>query len=48
MNIKKTLEQKEKILLGLDKAFEQLIEFKKYKKTDLVILKDQKITRVKP
>jgi hypothetical protein len=48
MNLQKALEIKEKILFGLDKAFEQLIEFKKYKKTDLVILKDQKITRVKP
>jgi hypothetical protein len=48
MNPQKALEIKEKILLGLDKAFEQLIEFKKYNKTDLVILKDQKITRAKP
>lgn len=38
----------EKILLGLDKVYEQLIEFKKQKKSELVVMKDNKIVRIKP
>jgi len=38
----------EKILVGLDKAYEKLIEFKKQKKSELVIMKDNKVVRIKP
>ncbi|MEO8852675.1 MAG: hypothetical protein ABI359_02795 [Ginsengibacter sp.] len=38
----------EKILLGLDKVYEKLIEFKKQKKSELVVMKDNKIVRIKP
>ena len=38
----------EKILKGFDKVYERLIEFKKEKKTELVIMKDGKIVRIKP
>jgi hypothetical protein len=37
-----------KIVAGMDKVYEKLIEFKKRMNSDLVILKDNKITRVKP
>lgn len=37
-----------KIIKGLEKAYERLIEFKKQKQTELVILKDNKIIKVKP
>ncbi len=37
-----------KILLGLEKVYEKLIEFKKQKNSDLVILKDGKIVKIKP
>lgn len=37
-----------KILSGLEKAYERLIEFKKQKNSELVIFKDGKIVRVKP
>lgn len=37
-----------KILAGLDKVYEKLIEFKKQKNTELVIMKDNKIVRIKP
>ncbi len=37
-----------KILEGMDKVYEKLIEFKKKMNSDLVILKDDKIVRVKP
>ncbi len=46
--VEKQLELKDKIQIGLEKVYEKLIEFKKQKNTDLVILRDNKITRIKP
>jgi hypothetical protein len=46
--VEKQLELKDKILLGLEKVYEKLIEFKKLKNTDLVIIKDNKIVKIKP
>lgn len=46
--VKKQIELKDKILLGLEKVYEKLIEFKKQKKTELVVIKDNKIIRIKP
>ncbi len=37
-----------KIISGLDKVYERLIAFKKQNNTALVILKDNKIVKVKP
>lgn len=37
-----------KILEGMDKVYEKLIEFKKKVNSELVILKDNKIIRIKP
>ena len=37
-----------KILDGMDKVYEKLLEFKKKMNSELVVLKDDKITRVKP
>ena len=37
-----------KIMQGMDKVYEKLIEFKKKMNSELVILKDDKIIRVKP
>ena len=48
MNTQKALEIKEKILFGLEKTYENLIEYKKYKKTDLVVMRDKKIVRLNP
>lgn len=44
---KRTTNQK-KILEGMDKVYENLIAFKRKMNSDLVILKDDKIVRVKP
>jgi predicted transcriptional regulator len=44
---KRTSNQK-RILEGMDKVYEKLIEFKKKMKSDLVILKDDKITHINP
>mgnify|MGYP007117612019 FL=1 len=37
-----------KILEGMDKVYDKLIEFKKKMNSELVVLKDNEITRVKP
>jgi len=44
----KHLEEKNKILKGLEKVYEKLLEFKKMKNSELVILRDNKIVKVKP
>jgi len=41
-------ENQTKILEGMDKVYEKLIEFKKKMNSDLVVLKDNKIVRIKP
>jgi hypothetical protein len=41
-------EEKKKILKGLEKVYEKLIEFKRAKNSELVILRDNKIVRIKP
>jgi hypothetical protein len=46
--IEKQIELRDKILIGLDKVYEKLIEFKKLKKTELVVIKDNKIVKIKP
>ncbi len=49
MNTNKNEEElRDKLLKGLDKAYEKLIEFKKQKGTDLVVMRDGKIVRIKP
>jgi len=42
------IEEKNKILKGLEKAYEKLLEFKKVKNSELVILRDDKIVKIKP
>lgn len=44
----KHLEEKNKILKGLEKVYEKLLEFKKMKNSELVVLRDNKIVRIKP
>ena len=42
------IEEKNRILKGLEKVFERLLEFKKTKNSELVVLRDNKIVRIKP
>ncbi len=42
------IEEKTKILKGLEKAYERLLEFKKLKNSELVIIRDNKIIKIKP
>jgi hypothetical protein len=41
-------EEKNKILKGLEKVYEKLIEFKKQKNTELVVMQGNKIVKIKP
>ena len=42
------IEEKIKILKGLEKVYEKLLEFKKTKNSELVVLRDNKIVKIKP
>jgi len=42
------IEENNKILKGLEKVYEKLIEFKKMKNSELVFLRDNKIVIAKP
>jgi len=44
----KHIEEKNRILKGLEKVYEKLLEFKKMKNSELVILRDNKIVKIKP
>jgi hypothetical protein len=46
--VEKQIELRNKILLGLEKVYEKLIEFKKQKNTDLVVIRNNKVVRIKP
>jgi hypothetical protein len=43
----KTTSTQKKVLEGMDKVYEKLIEFKKKTNSDLVVMKDGKIVRIK-
>ena len=42
------IQEKIKIIKGLEKVYEKLLEFKKTKNSELVILRENKIVRIKP
>jgi hypothetical protein len=44
----KHIEEKNKILKGLEKVHKKLLEYKKMKNSELVILRDNKIVKIKP
>ncbi len=44
----KHIEERDRILKGLEKVYEKLLEFKKTKNSELVILRDNKIVKIKP
>ena len=46
--IEKQIENRNKVLKGLEKTYEKLIEFKKFKNTELVIMVNDKIVKIKP
>jgi hypothetical protein len=44
----KQIELKEKILKGLEKVYDKMVEFKKEKNSDIVVMKGDKIVKIKP
>jgi hypothetical protein len=46
--IKEQLELREKIIYGLKKTYENVVEFKKHKNSALVVMRDNKIVKIKP
>jgi len=44
----KQIELKDKIVKGLEKVYERLIEFKKLKNSELVVMQGDKIVKIKP
>ncbi len=48
MKLNKRSPELTKILKGMDKVHEKLIEFKRKNKTELVVLRNNKIVRIKP
>ncbi len=47
MNKEDRLQNKNKILKGLELAYEKMLLFKKQKKTELIITKNHKIVKIK-
>jgi len=48
MNLEEQLERQEKIIAGLKIAYERMLEFKRQKNSEVVIMRDGKIVRFKP
>lgn len=48
MSLEKQLERQEKITAGLKKAYERMLEFKRYKKSALIIDQDGRIMQINP
>jgi hypothetical protein len=46
--VEKQIELRNKILLGLEKTYEKLLEFKKQKNSELVVIRDNKVVKIKP
>ncbi|HEV7347740.1 hypothetical protein [Telluribacter sp.] len=46
--VEKQNELRDKIMVGLEKVYERLIEFKKQKNSELVVMRDNKIVKIKP
>jgi len=48
MTTEAKIEQKHKILLGLEKAYQKMVEFKKQKNSKIVVIQNNKIVKLKP
>jgi hypothetical protein len=48
MTTEDKIDRRNRILEGLKKAYEKMLEFKKERKSELVVIKDNKIVRIKP
>ena len=48
MNLQEQTERQEKIAAGLKIAYERMLEFKRQKNSEVVVMRDGKIVRIKP
>ena len=48
MTPEQQLERQDKIVAGLKIAYARMLEFKRYKKSEVVVMREGRITRVKP
>ena len=48
MTTENKIETREKILKGLEKAYEKMLEFKRKNNSEIVIIKENKIVKIKP
>jgi hypothetical protein len=48
MTTEAKIELKNKIIYGLEKAYEKMLEFKRQKNSEIVIIRENKIIRIKP
>ena len=48
MTTENKIERREKILKGLEKAYEKKLEFKRKNNSEIVIIKENKIVKIKP
>lgn len=46
--VKEQIEMRDKILVGLEKVYEKLLETKRLQNLEIVVMKKGKIVRVKP
>jgi hypothetical protein len=46
--VREQMEMRDKILVGLEKAYEKLLEYKRQKNSYLVVIRDNKIVKIKP
>lgn len=48
MNLEEQIERQEKIAVGLKIAYERMLEFKQQKNSEVVVMREGKIVRLKP
>lgn len=48
MNLKEELEQQARIVAGLKIAYERMLEFKRQKNSEVIVMREGKIVRLKP
>jgi hypothetical protein len=48
MTLEQQLKRQDKIVAGLKIAYARMLEFKRYKKSEVVVMREGKIVRVKP
>lgn len=48
MTTENKIERRNKILKGLEKAYEKMLEFKRKNNSEVVIMRENKIVKIKP